>query len=335
MRTRTIFWTGILLVALAWGAAAQDPEPAAELALTGSDPVLLVQGEEVAGEESLAVDRGRFRYLFAKEATRKAFLAEPERYEIQMDGRCAAMPSATGDPELFAVHEGKIYIFGTPSCREDFLASPATYTTPGLRRNVAVLVYDGVELLDFAGPGEVFSAAGRHHGPGVEVFTVGPSARPVVSQGFVTVTPRYAMAESPPPDVLIVPGGGVRSLLGDPAAMTWIRRVAAEAEVVMSVCNGAIVLAEAGLLDGLEATTHHGSLAALRKAAPKATVHADRRFVDNGRIVTAAGVSAGIDAALHVVSRLFGPEQAEGVARYMEYPWQPSGETEKRLAASQ
>lgn len=333
MRTRTVIWTGIVLAALASVAAAQDTEPAGELALTGSDPVLLVQGKEVAGEESLAVDRGRFRYLFANETTRKAFLAEPERYEIQNDGRCASMPSATGDPDLFAVHEGKIYIFGTARCREEFLGSPATYTTPGLRRQVAVLVFSGVELLDFAGPGEVFSAAGKGHGPGVDVFTVGPTARPVVSQGFVTVTPRYSIADSPRPDVLIVPGGGVRSLLEDPAAMAWIREVAAEAEVVMSVCNGAMVLAEAGLLDGLEATTHHGSLAALRQAVPSATVHDDRRFVDNGRIVTAAGVSAGIDAALHVVTRLFGPEKAEQVARYMEYSWEEPAETEKRVAA--
>lgn len=321
--------TWILLVALMAATAPGSEEAAGELALKGHDPVRLVAGQEVAGDASRAVVRGRFRYLFASEETRQAFLAEPARYEIQKDGRCAAMPSATGHGDLYAVHEGRIYVFGTERCREEFLAVPASFLKAPL--NVAILVFSGVELLDFAGPGEVFSVAG----PGFNVYTVAASAEPVVSQGFVTVKPRYAMAESPPPDVLVVPGGGVGSLLDDPAAMRWIRETAATAEVVMSVCNGALVLAEAGLLDGLEATTHHGAIAALRNAAPTATVHADRRFVDNGKIVTAAGVSAGIDAALHLVSRLTDPRQAGHVARYMEYPWEADGEAGGRIAASQ
>lgn len=104
--------------------------------------------------------------------------------------------------------------------------------------------------------------------------------------------------------------------------MAWLRKAAAQAEVVMSVCNGALVLADAGLLEGLEATTHHGSIETLKRMAPRTTVHADRRFVDNGKIVTAAGVSAGIDASLHVVSRLLGGEAAQRTARYMEYAWE-------------
>lgn len=198
-------------------------------------------------------------------------------------------------------------------------------TTPSekARRNVAIVLFDGVELLDFAGPGEVFSAAG---GRGAfDVFTVGGSAGTVRSQGFVTIRPEYTIADSPRPDILVLPGGGVGSVIDDAALMAWIKKTSREAELVLSVCNGALVLAKAGLLDGLEATTHHGSIASLRGLAPKTRVQENRRFVDNGKIVTAGGVSAGIDAALHVVERLLGPESARTTARYMEYRWDPSG----------
>lgn len=199
------------------------------------------------------------------------------------------------------------------------LAAAATPSgAPAPARRVAILVFDGVELLDFAGPGEVFAAAG--HGA-FEVFTVGETRAPVVSQGFVQVTPEHGIADSPVPDVLVIPGGGVGAVLGRPALMSWIKTTAGKATLVLSVCNGALVLAEAGLLDGLEATTHHGSIEALRRAAPRTVVHADRRFVDNGKVVTAAGVSAGIDAALHVVGRLLSPAEAERIAGYMEYTW--------------
>lgn len=302
-------------------AAAQDsPEAEPDLALNGLDPVLLTGGEEVEGREDLNLARGRFLYRFASEETRERFAAEPERYEIQLDGHCAVMPSAKGWADLFAVHEGKIYIFGSEGCRKEFLDDPAKFRE-GESRIVAILLYEGVELLDFAGPGEVFAAAAR--GQNLEVYTVAASAEPVESQGFVTVTPNHTLASSPRPDILVVPGGGVRHLLGDEAAMQWIRKVAEDAEVVLSVCNGAIVLGKAGLLDGKGATTHRGSLDDLRRTAPAARVYDDRRFVDNGRIVTAAGVSAGIDAALHIVSRLFGAPHAQRVATYMEYAWRP------------
>ena len=103
----------------------------------------------------------------------------------------------------------------------------------------------------------------------------------------------------------------------------WIKAHSQEAELVLSVCTGALLLAKAGLLDGLEATTHHGAIDLLRETAPKTTIHSDRRFVDNGRVVCSAGIAAGIDMGLHVVGRLLGRELAENTARQMEYPWQP------------
>jgi len=187
-------------------------------------------------------------------------------------------------------------------------------------RNVAIVLYEGVELLDFAGPGEVFSAAGNG---AFNVFTVAATHEPVVSQGFVRITPAYAIADSPKPDILVIPGGNARSVYDDPKMMAWVKARVGAAELTMSVCNGALVLAHAGLLDGLRATSHYGAIAALKKF-PRVTVVPAERFVDNGRIVTTQGVSAGIDGALHVVGRLLGSEQAWSTARYMMYRWEPT-----------
>jgi transcriptional regulator GlxA family with amidase domain len=119
--------------------------------------------------------------------------------------------------------------------------------------------------------------------------------------------------------VIVLPGGATGQALKDPRLVKWVKKASAGAEVTLSVCTGAFILAEAGLLDGKEATTHWGSIEALKKRAPKTKVHANRRFVDNGKVVTAAGVSAGIDASLHVVERLLGKDAAKATARYMEY----------------
>jgi len=191
------------------------------------------------------------------------------------------------------------------------------------QRAVAILVYPGVELLDFAGPGEVFAATGKFH-----VYTVSVDGEPVLSQGFVTVDPQFSIADAPAPDILIIPGGGIRNVLENAGLMAWIRSAAGTADHVLTVCTGAFALAEAGLLDGLRATTHHGSIDHLREKAPRTEVLEGVRFVDNGKFVTSAGVSAGIDMSLHVVGGLLGEETAVRTARYMEYAWSPREETE-------
>jgi putative intracellular protease/amidase len=188
-------------------------------------------------------------------------------------------------------------------------------------RNVAILVHQGVELLDFAGPGEVFTAAGSG---AFNVFTVGPTLDPIFSQGFVKITPEYSIDTSPRPDIIVIPGGSTAVLYNDPKVMAWIKDRARTAELTMSVCNGAITLAKTGLLDGLKATTHWGSVPSLQKF-PRITVVPNERFVDNGRIVSTQGVSAGIDGALHVVERLLGAEAAWADAHYMMYAWEPHG----------
>lgn len=191
------------------------------------------------------------------------------------------------------------------------------------RRNVAIVVHEGVELLDFAGPGEVFSAADG--GRAFRVYTVNETDKPVKSQRFLTVTPEFTIANCPKPDILVIPGGATGVLRRSPEFMKWVKERAPQTEIVFTVCTGAFVLSDLGLLDGLEATTHHGSIERLKQNA-KIKVRNDLRVVDNGKIVTSAGVSAGIDGALYLVARLHGKEVAERTAKYMEYRWQPEAD---------
>jgi transcriptional regulator GlxA family with amidase domain len=190
-----------------------------------------------------------------------------------------------------------------------------------MRRHVAILVFDQVEILDFAGPHEVFGVADEiGGGRDFDVFTVAAQPGPVQTRHGLRLTPTYTFADCPAPHLLVIPGGyGTRALVHKAAVVGWIRERAATAELTMSVCTGAILLGQAGLLDGLRATTHHECLDLLREQAPRADVVGTERFVDNGRIVTAAGISAGIDCALHVVQRLLGAAAAADTARYMEY----------------
>ena len=190
-------------------------------------------------------------------------------------------------------------------------------------RTLAILIFDDVEVLDFCGPFEVFSAAGRlTDPPAFNVLTVAEKAAPVLTRGGLSVNPHRRLGDCPPPDVLLVPGGqGTRKEMHNQVLIDWIRQASPGAELVLSVCTGALLLAKAGLLDGLGATTHHGAVDLLRQVAPKTTVHADRRVVDNGRVVCSAGIAAGIDMSLHVVGRLLGQGVAGKTARRMEYPW--------------
>jgi len=206
------------------------------------------------------------------------------------------------------------------------IAGSANAAGKGRTRNVAIVLYDGVELLDFAGPGEVFAAAGRIGAtdvPAFHVYTVGRSKTPLTSEGVVQIVPEFSIENAPKPDLVVFPGGGVRGIVGDAALMAWAKSAVDSAEIAVSVCNGAFVLGSLGALDGKTVTTHFGAVSRLKSSFPKANVQEGRRFVDNGKIVTTAGVSAGIDGALHIVARLFGRATADETARYMEYRWTP------------
>jgi transcriptional regulator GlxA family with amidase domain len=191
-------------------------------------------------------------------------------------------------------------------------------------RTLAILIFDDVEVLDFCSPFEVFSVTNRFtNPPAFSVLTVAEASQ-VLTRGGLSVNPRHRLDKCPTPDVLLLPGGlGTRREMHNAALIDWIRRAAQSAELVLSVCTGALLLAKAGLLDGLETTTHHGAIELLRQTAPQAVVHEGRRFVDNGRIVCSAGIAAGIDMSLHVVGRLVGEEVAAKTAAQMEYPWRP------------
>lgn len=194
-------------------------------------------------------------------------------------------------------------------------------------RNLAILIFDDVEVLDFCGPFEVFSVANRWTDPAAfNVITVSEKPGPVIARNGLSVNPHYGLEDCPRADLLLVPGGqGTRREMHNEALLDWIKRRSTEAEMIMSVCTGALLLAQVGLLNGLEATTHHGAIGLLREVAPSTTIHEDRRFVDNGRIICSAGVAAGIDMSLHVVARLLGEDIAVKTARQMEYPYDGDG----------
>jgi transcriptional regulator GlxA family with amidase domain len=190
-----------------------------------------------------------------------------------------------------------------------------------MKRNVAILLFDEVEVLDFAGPFEVFSVTDELNRHEVfNTFTMELKPGTVRARNGLKITPEFTLENCPTPHVLVIPGGaGTRALLHMPALHEWLRVKARAAEVVLSICTGALVLGRAGLLDGLRATTHHENLEELRAISPNIEVVATERFLDNGKIITSGGISAGIDASLHVVERLLGPVAAETTATYMEY----------------
>jgi transcriptional regulator GlxA family with amidase domain len=191
-------------------------------------------------------------------------------------------------------------------------------------RNVAILVYDDVEVLDFAGPFEVFSVAGsempRTPYRAFFPYTVGLGAGNIVAYGGLSVTPRYTYLDCPDPDILIVPGGeGSRRLLKHPQLLAWLTAQAQRVEIIASVCTGALVLARAGILAGKRATTHHGALARLPELEPSVTVVADARYVQDGKVWSSGGISAGIDMSLAIVKSLLGSDAA--VVEEMEWMW--------------
>jgi transcriptional regulator GlxA family with amidase domain len=194
-------------------------------------------------------------------------------------------------------------------------------------KNVAILLYDGVEVLDFSGPAEVFESASQFGANGREkafnVYTVSRHKDPVLSQGFLRIVPGYSIEDSPRPDILVLPGGGAGGVMADAAWMEWVKRTGSESENVLTVCTGAFIAGRAGLLEGVEATTWYNAIPSLKAEFPRTHVQPGRRFVDSGKVVTTAGVSAGIDGALHLVARLLGRYVADRTAEYMEYKWAP------------
>lgn len=189
------------------------------------------------------------------------------------------------------------------------------------RTGIGIALFDGAEELDWAGPWEVFAAwAQLWPQDAVEVFTAAPAMTPVTCGKGLRVLPDYSWANVPTADLIIYPGGpGARAQVGDDATRALIRTMRERAAVMASVCTGALVFADAGLLDGRPATTHWSALELLDGMGKNIAVYPDARWVDDGDVLTAAGVSAGIDLALHLVARLHSVERAREVRHYIQY----------------
>lgn len=199
------------------------------------------------------------------------------------------------------------------------------------RKRVGIVLFDAVEVLDFCGPYEVFSSvrldeAKRREEPSpFELLLVAEKSDPVTTSGGMRVIPDATFAACPRLDILVVPGGwGTRRELDNPVMLQWLRERNAHVETLTSVCTGAMLLGKACLLDGLHATTHWRSLDWMRDSFPAVTVESGQHVVEDGRVVTSAGISAGIDMALKVVARYHGADVARATARHMEYPYPDS-----------
>jgi transcriptional regulator GlxA family with amidase domain len=190
-------------------------------------------------------------------------------------------------------------------------------------RTVAIMVFDDVEVLDFAGPFEVFGVAGARSGSTpFDVYTVALAPGPVRARNGLSVNPRAIATRSDQPDILVVPGGyGVRREMLNPLMLNYLRHVGAHAELLLSVCTGSLLLARAGLLEGLRATTHRDAMHELESLRGNFEVFPEARIVDNGRVVTSAGISAGIDMSLYIVGRILEESAADETAYYMQYDW--------------
>ncbi len=193
---------------------------------------------------------------------------------------------------------------------------------------VGIYVYDEVEVLDFAGPFEVFSTASRVHArssagtaPPFAVSVLAEARRLVRARGGLAVQPDFTLEDHPALDVLVVPGGVHAPEVGKARVTGWIARQHARARLTASVCTGAFLLAAAGVLDGLDATTHWEDCADLQRDFPCVRVRRGARWIEHERVMTAAGISAGIDMSLRVVARFAGQELAERTARQMDYDW--------------
>jgi transcriptional regulator GlxA family with amidase domain len=186
---------------------------------------------------------------------------------------------------------------------------------------IGIVLFDGAEELDAVGPWEVLAAwATGWPADGVELITLAPVEQAVRCAKGLRMVADHTWASAPALDVVVYPGGvGTRAQLGDQGIRDWVRRLAEGGTLMTSVCTGSLVYADAGLLAGRPATTHRAALDELARLDPSIELRPDDRFVDSGEVITAAGVSAGIDMALHLVARLHSPGRAREVRRYIQY----------------
>ena len=211
------------------------------------------------------------------------------------------------------------------------LVTPSEHSDKHLRKKVGILVFPDVEVLDFCGPFEVFSdtrldeTQRRDTVSPFEPLLIAERDGMVEAAGGLRLQAHHGIHDCPPLDILVVPGGwGTRREIDNPVLIDWIAATGPQVETLCSVCTGAMLLGKAGLLDGLRATTHFMSFEWMRTCLPGVRLVTDEHVVDNGRVLTSAGISAGIDMTLQVVSRHYGEAVGRATARYMEYPYPQS-----------
>ncbi|HBE76425.1 MAG TPA: AraC family transcriptional regulator [Firmicutes bacterium] len=187
--------------------------------------------------------------------------------------------------------------------------------------NVGIFLFDDVELLDFAGPYEVFSVTAELNDYQLfKAFTITRNGNAIKAVNGLQVIPEYSFENHPPVDILIVPGGvGTKVEMTQPEVLKWLWQNYETSKITFSVCSGARLLGKMGLLDNRESITHHEVISHLQEIAPKTIINRDQRFVDNGKVMTSSGISAGIDLSLHVVEKLCGIEVKNKTMVYMEY----------------
>jgi len=201
--------------------------------------------------------------------------------------------------------------------------APTLESTPEGALSVGFLVVDGIYNTELIAPFDVFQHSVFHTQPGMRVFTVGPSRQPITTFEGLRILPDYTYADAPPVDVLVVASAehSMDTDLEDEAMMAWVRAAGARARYVVSLCDGAFVLAAAGLLDGLEATTFPADVERFREMFPTLLVHEELSFVHDGKAITSAGGALSYDAAMYLVEQLYGAEVARGIGRGLCIDW--------------
>ncbi|MBF0376256.1 MAG: DJ-1/PfpI family protein [Desulfamplus sp.] len=187
--------------------------------------------------------------------------------------------------------------------------------------NVGIFLFNEVEVLDFAGPFEVFSVTSELSEYSLlKVFTISRDGKMVTAVNGLKVLPDYSFDLHPQIDILVIPGGvGSKKEIEDKETLEWVKKNYLTSQITFSVCSGARILGKLGLLDGLKSITHHEVISHLKEIAPLTIIDVDSRYIDNGKIMTSAGISAGIDLSLHIVRKLFGTEIERKTIEYMEY----------------
>lgn len=256
--------------------------------------------------------------------------SEPEGEPAPSQTTPAPAPAPPPAPELPASDLGTDLAPGPETSGPETAGpGPAADLPRDRPLRAAFLVVEGVYNTELAAPYDVLQHTAFHAKPGIETFTVSPDGQPLTTFEGIRIVPRYSFANSPPIDILVVPSarGSMDRDLENRAMIDWVRQVAGQARHVVSLCDGAFVLAKAGLLDGVPATTFPEDYDRLVQMFPKVDLRVNVSFVDSGKILTSQGGARSFDVAMHLVDKLYGQKVAQGIGKGLLIPWPPEPDT--------